>query len=92
MPARKKPFKDKFELVDNEWKPKGPNGGWQTRKGEPLPPDAEPWLENLRLWVCEMNQWAEVVKQELHELRDEVERLRAAVPPVSAQELAPSNR
>lgn len=80
----KKPFKEKFEKVRNEWKPKRPRGGWQTIEGVELPPDDQrpPWLENLRIWVSEMNQWADVVKEELHELRDEVESLKAHTEPV----------
>ena len=82
----KKPFKEKFEKVGNEWKPKGSGGGWQTPKAAvDIPSGAEPWLVNLRMWVCEMNQWAEVVKEEIHELRGEVESLKAHVEPVPAQ-------
>ncbi len=92
MATDKKPFKEKFHLVDNEWQPKGPAGGWQTREGLNLPPNAEPWLANLRMWVCEMSQWAEVVNQELHELRNEVASMKANVPPASAQEPARSRR
>jgi hypothetical protein len=92
MSTRKKPFKEKFQKVGNEWKPKGPAGGWQTLKGVELPPKGEPWLANLRMWVSEMNQWAEVVNEELHELRDELESLKANAPPVSAPEPAPSSR
>jgi hypothetical protein len=88
MATRKKPFNEKFELVDKEWKPK-PGAGWQTRKDVLLPPNTEPWLENLRMWVCEMNQWAEVVKEELHELRDEIKSLKDSNPRAPAQEPAP---
>ena len=76
MAIDKKRFKDKFQLDGNEWKPK-PGGGWQTRQDILLPADAEPWLANLRLWVFEMNQWAEVVHDEVHELRGEVESLKS---------------
>jgi hypothetical protein len=91
MATRKKPFKDKFQKVGNEWKPKVP-GGWQTRPGVELPPNAEPWLANLRIWVCEMNQWAEVVNEELHELRDEIESLKATARQAPAQEPVRSGR
>jgi hypothetical protein len=84
MATPKKPFKEKFEKVGNEWKPK-PGGGWQTPKPVDIPSDAEPWLENLRMWVCEMNQWAEVVQEEMKELRGEVESLKAHVEPVPAR-------
>ena len=76
MANDKKRFKDKFQQEGNEWKPK-PGGGWQTRQDILLPADAEPWLANLRLWVFEMNQWAEVVHDEVHELRGEVESLKS---------------
>jgi hypothetical protein len=91
MPPRKKPFKEKFQLVDNEWRPK-PGGGWQTQKDLQLPPDAQPWLTNLRMWISEMNQWAEVVNDELHELRDEVESLKRSNPPTPAVQPEPSPR
>ena len=90
MATPKKPFKEKFKLVDNEWQPKGPGGGWQTRKDVLLPPNTEPWLENLRMWVSEMNQWAEVVNEELHELRDEIKSLKDSNERASAQEPAPN--
>jgi hypothetical protein len=89
MPANKRPFKDKFELVDDEWKPKS-GGGWQTQKGMQLPANAEPWLTNLGLWVFEMNQWAEVVNEELKELRTAVASLKRSGPP--SPEPAPSPR
>lgn len=92
MATRKKPFKEKFRLVGNQWKPKGPGGGWQTLKGVQLPSKTEPWLTNLRMWVCEMSQWAEVVNQELHELRDEVASLKVTAPRVAAQRPVRSNR
>jgi hypothetical protein len=92
MPPRKKPFKEKFEKVGNEWKPKGPGGGWQTPKAVDIPSEAEPWLLNLRMWVCEMNQWAEVVNEEIHQLRGEVESLKAHVEAVPAQDPVPTGR
>lgn len=92
MPPRKKPFKEKFEKVGNEWKPKGPGGGWQTLKSVEIPSNTEPWLLNLRMWVCEMNQWAEAVNEEIHELRDEVKSLKAHVGPAAAQDPVPTGR
>ena len=87
---RKKPFEEKFHKVGNEWKPKMPGGDWQTLKGVDIPSDAEPWLVNLRMWVSEMNQWAEVVKQEIHELRDKVDKL--PVPPPPPRDAVPTVR
>jgi hypothetical protein len=92
MPPRKKEFKEKFKLENNEWKPIKPGGDWQTLRDVDLPSDAEPWLVNLRMWVCEMNQWASVVHGEIHELRDEVEKLKHPVQPPPARNAVPTPR
>jgi len=90
---RKKPFEEKFKLVKNEWKPIVPGGDWQTLTGSvDIPPNAEPWLVNLRMWVCEMNQWAEVVHGEIHELRDEVDKLKRPAPPPPPPGAVPAPR
>ncbi len=90
---RKKPFEEKFQKVGNEWKEKGPGGGWQTPTvAVDIPSNAEPWLVNLRMWVFEMNQWAKVVKEELHELRDKVEKLTPPVQPPPPRGAVPTPR
>jgi hypothetical protein len=92
MPPRKKEFKEKFKLENNEWKPIKPGGDWQTLRDVDLPSDAEPWLVNLRMWVSEMNQWATVVHGEIRELRDEVEKLTRPVQSPPPQDAVPTRR
>ena len=89
---RKKKFEEKFKLENGEWKPIKPGGDWQTLKDVDFPPDAEPWLVNLRMWVGEMNQWATVVHGEIRELRDEVEKLKRPAQPPPAREAVPARR
>jgi hypothetical protein len=78
-----KPFEEKFEKKNGKWEPKQ-NEGWQTKGGEKYPtgPDGKilPWADSLRVWMFEMNQWAEQVTSQLNELAEEVEALKAAVP------------
>lgn len=82
-PTELKPFEDKFEKRDGKWEPK-PSGGWQTKGGQPFPTgpngDIQPWADSLRIWMFEMNQWAEQVTRQLDELAEEVEALKAAGP------------
>ena len=82
-PTKVKPFEEKFEKKNGKWVPKK-NGGWQTKGGEKYPtgPDDKipPWADSLRIWMFEMNQWAEQVTKQLDELAEEVETLKAAVP------------
>jgi len=91
MPQRVKPFSEKFKKVGNEWKKKD-GGGWQTPNAVDIPSGAEPWLENLRMWVCEMNQWATVVNEELHELRDEISSLKTPTSPAPPRTPVPAGR
>jgi hypothetical protein len=44
------------------------------------------------MWVSEMNQWARVVHGEVHELRDEVEKLKRPVQPPPARDAVPTPR
>ncbi len=82
-PTKLKNFEEKFEKKNGKWQEK-PNEGWQTKGGKPFPvgPDGkiEPWADSLRIWMFEMNQWAEQVTKHLDELAEEVEALKAAGP------------
>lgn len=82
-PTPKKEFEKKFEEKKGKWEPK-PNEGWQTKGGAPFPigpnNEIEPWADSLRIWMCEMNQWAKQVSEHLDELADEVKALKAAGP------------
>jgi hypothetical protein len=70
-PTPKKAFRDKFVEVNGEWVPQN-GGGWQTKGGGEFPKNSqgeiEPWADSLRIWMCEMNQWAETVTEKLAEL------------------------
>jgi hypothetical protein len=92
-PERKKKFEEKFEESNGEWKPKL-GGNWQTKRAVDPPKDANgeipEWAANIRLWAFEMNQWATVVRKELVELRDEVEKLKQAQPPRPGAPSAPA--
>ncbi len=80
-PTKLKEFTEKFEDKNGKWQAK-PNEGWQTKGGVPFPtgPDnqIEPWADSLRIWMFEMNQWAEQVTKQLDDLVEEVEALKAA--------------
>jgi hypothetical protein len=67
----KKKFDEKWKKVNGEWK-----GKWQTKKEIDPPEDLPPYMDNLRLWVSEMSEWAEQVNQQLGELITEVESLK----------------
>lgn len=81
-PTEKKKFEEKFEKKNGKWEPK-PNGGWQTKGGMPFPIGAneeiEPWADSLRIWMCEMNQWAEQVTRQLNEMAEELSTLKTGV-------------
>jgi hypothetical protein len=79
-PTPKKRFEEKFEEKNGKWVPRK-GGDWQT-KGDVDPPtnlkgEIEPWADSLRIWMCEMNQWAETVTEKLNELES---RLPAEAP------------
>jgi hypothetical protein len=87
-PTPKKAFGDKFEDNNGKWVPKK-GGGWQTKAGGPFPTNAqgeiEPWADSLRIWMCEMNQWAETVTQKLDELESRLQT-DAMVPATNHEE------
>jgi hypothetical protein len=70
-PTPEKPLPEKFEEKNGKWVPRK-GGGWQTKGGGDYPKnsqgDIEPWADSLRIWMCEMSQWAETVTQKLDEL------------------------
>jgi len=70
----KKTFEEKFQFVNGEWK-----GKWQTKKEIDVPENLPPHLDNIRLWACEMSQWAEQVNKQLGDLITEVESLKKSV-------------
>ena len=80
-PTKLQEFEEKFEKKDGRWEPKA-GAGWQTEGGKPFPtgPDGEiePWADSLRIWMFEMNQWAQQVTKHLDELVEEVEALKAS--------------
>lgn len=80
-PTKKKEFEEKFEKKNGKWEAKS-GSGWQTKGGLPYPTgstgEIEPWADSLRIWMFEMNQWAEQVTKHLDELTEEVEALRGA--------------
>ena len=82
-PTKLKDFEEKFEKKNGKWEPKA-GEGWQTKGGKPYPTGTggqiEPWADSLRIWMFEMNQWAEQVTTQLNELVEEVEALKAAGP------------
>jgi hypothetical protein len=70
-PTPKKPLQDKFEVKKGKWEPRE-GGGWQTKEVENFPRNSageiEPWADTLRIWMFEMNQWAETVTQKLDQM------------------------
>lgn len=82
-PTEKKEFVEKFEKKNGKWEAK-PNAGWQTKGGAPFPigpnGEIEPWADSLRIWMFEMNQWAERVTKHIDDLAEEVEALKGAGP------------
>jgi hypothetical protein len=80
-PTEKKEFEEKFEKKNGKWEAKK-NGGWQTKGGTPFPTgpngEIEPWADSLRIWMCEMNQWAEQVTKHLDEISEELSALKTA--------------
>lgn len=80
-PTKIKKFEEKFEPKDGKWKER-PNEGWQTKGGKPFPVgpngEIEPWADSLRVWMFEMNQWAEQVTKHLDEIAEELSALKTA--------------
>jgi hypothetical protein len=67
----KKKFDEKWQYLNGEW-----NGKWQTEKQMDVPENLPPYMDNMRLWACEMSEWAVQVNKQLGDLIAEVEGLK----------------